>query len=283
MTKIQSLFKRPKICKNNFLSFQSFKVLNESVIKSNSSPNIITIQNNDNKGIECNFYIYSNIYFKLNQPLFGYKIDLSNVIYDFNHAKIYPRIYPNVSYEYVPIYQRNFIASCGVLIDTPTMKRDNSRKFVNKLNKNTKIFKNYISAIIYNHNKNEIDSYSTIKDYNCRNSLNYNKTFTFKITSKNYNVDLDEISPVEDETSNLNSSPFNPKINEIVNKNLNKTTIEDDTNIIILQPLQLESMNKLNKDKQILSDHKKIVRLTIFYTLSFFALAIITFFVIYLT
>lgn len=293
LSKICTLFRRPKICKQNFLSFQSFKVFNETVFKSNSSPDII-MQNNDNDGNRNNF-IYSNIYFKFNQPLFGYKIDLGNVLYNFNNLKIYPHMHCNISYEYVPIFHRKYLnKSSGVLLfPTPTIKRINSRKSINKLNKNTKIFKNYISAIIYNH-KNESDSYNSIKDYSYRNSNKYNKTYRFKIRSKNYTVDLDEISPVDDETQ-LTSSPFNQQ-----HKSTNRTLIstsnrnemfndkdqsECDTNIIILQPLQLESMKnfKLNKDKKILSDHKKIVRLTIFYTLSFFALAIITFFIIYLT
>lgn len=306
LSKLYTLFRRQKFCKQSFLSFQSFKVFNETVFKSNSSPDMITIQNNnDNRYNINNNFVYSNIYFKHNQPLFGYKIDLCNVSYDFNNLKIYPTMHRDISYEYVPIFHRKILnkSNSGVLLfHAPLIERlKNSRKSINKLNKNTKIFKNYTSAIIYNH-KNETDNCNLIKNYSYRNSHNYNKTYRFMLRTKNY-VDLDEISPVDDDTQ-MTSSPFNQQHhrrkrtddrniandeNETFNNN-NQYRRDDnsdlDTNIIILQPLNLDSMkiNNLNKDKQILSDdHKKLVRLTIFYTLSFFALAIITFFIIYLT
>lgn len=270
------LFRRSRICKRHFFSIDSFKsptTTNTTVInKSNSTPNIQIVEI-ENHRAQSDFRVYSDIYFKLNQPLFGYKIDLSNVFFDFNNAKIYSRIYNNITYEYVPVFQN---VNCN-----------SASKLRNKLNKNTKLFKNYIPAIIYNHNKNEIDNYnkSICNDYNYRNSLMYNKTFKFKINITT--IDLDEITPVEDETTH---SIFNNNNNHHNGMDYDGTltrskACNNGANVIIIEPLKLEFINKkATKDKKLtLSEHKKIVRLTIFYTLAFFALAIITFFIIYLS
>lgn len=294
LSKLQMLFsKRPKISKQNFFSIQSFRELSQTVPKSISTPAIISQNSVDERDDVANqFRVYSDIYFKLNQPLFGFKIDLSNVFYDSNCVKVYAQVYSNITYEYVPIFQKKNHDPVGILAN---MKRADSRKFVSKFNRNTKVFKNYISPIIYNHNKNEIDNYSNVlKSYLYRNSVEYNKTFQFKPIVPKYNVDLDEISPVEDEGTYINSPKLNHKnrraLQELQSSLLkqssvcNKNNSENDSNIIILQPFKLNAINKqIEKEKLTLSDHKKIVRLTIFYTLSFFALAIITFFVIYLT
>ncbi|EFA10130.2 hypothetical protein TcasGA2_TC012310 [Tribolium castaneum] len=89
-------------------------------------------------------------------------------------------------------------------------------------------------------------------------------------------VDLDEISPVEDD---------NPRItDEFVENQTDKPLLDKPRfNPIILEPLSLEGLQKKRVINRIYeTEEKKLIRITIMYTLAFFALAITTFFIIYL-
>lgn len=88
-------------------------------------------------------------------------------------------------------------------------------------------------------------------------------------------VDLDEISPVDDD---------NPRITDEVGNQSEKPLLgENRFNPIILEPLSLENLQKKRVINRIYeTEQKKLIRITIMYTLAFFALAITTFFIIYL-
>ncbi|KAJ3642158.1 hypothetical protein Zmor_024967 [Zophobas morio] len=89
-------------------------------------------------------------------------------------------------------------------------------------------------------------------------------------------VDLDEISPVEDD---------NPRITDdlIVNPVERPLLEKNRFNPIILDPLSLEIIQKKRVINRLYeTEQKKLVRITIMYTLAFFALALTTFFIIYL-
>lgn len=110
------------------------------------------------------------------------------------------------------------------------------------------------------------------KEFCTRLPLSYSQAIFKKKVACRLLVDLDEISPVEDD---------NPTIMD----DLTVNPLLDDQRYspIILQPLSLESLHKKRVVNRIYeSEQKKLVRITIMYTLAFFALAIMTFFIIYL-
>lgn len=292
---MQNFFKRQKLNRHTFLSAENYIIQNEYFTKSKSTPEIKFNFSPESSRIflKNTFKMYSDVYFKMNQPLFGYKIDSTQVFYACNSVKIYSKLYNNISYEYLPIFQHSFLNIYGLLLDLSYFRFEDSHKLLSKPNQNTKLFKNYVPAVIYNHNTDDSINYYPLNDYNYRNSHKYSKTYEFKVKKQKVFVDLDEISPVENENITISS----PKLTKFHNKKtLDKMEhklieqkrinmkLQTEKNVFLLEPLLLENvlLNKVGKEKLTLTEHKKIVRLTIFYTLAFFALALVTFFIIYL-
>lgn len=88
---------------------------------------------------------------------------------------------------------------------------------------------------------------------------------------------LNEIVPIVDDINN-----YNDNLQSVEETNINSQLLH--RQVIILDPVRLrfDSITRQETQRLKQSEHNKLARITILYTLAFFALALITFFIIYL-
>lgn len=131
----------------------------------------------------------------------------------------------------------------------------------------------------------------------CSESLNKdtpakNTLFSEKHLNTGGITSLSRISVVQDRLRSrvCNLDEIVPIIDELHDRNNEEVQIVEEADVssqlqnqmLMLDPLRLNSLTRQEKHKLKQSEHNKLARITIMYTLAFFALALITFFIIYL-
>ncbi|RZC42945.1 glycogen debranching enzyme, partial [Asbolus verrucosus] len=223
------------------------------------------IEDNSNcqvQPFQKNFTVYSDLYFKNNITLNKSLLKLSAYVHGSNNSLISV---------HSSIHKKNFVPffnECFGLLQIVKYSPSDSSDINFNLDKS---FTNYYPIFKYDSFHSQIKFFN---DLLSRLSLPHVQTFRRKPLSSL--VDLDEISPVEDDNPRI---PDDLIINQIERPLLDKSRC----NPIILEPLSLEIVQKKRVMNRVYeTEQKKLVRITIMYTLAFFALAITTFFIIYL-
>lgn len=155
-------------------------------------------------------------------------------------------------YEFwVPFYVISPVYNSGLLLDIANYDVKTFRK--KKEYSNNDCFTNYVRI------------FDGLTDDTCHTSLPFRYYQIPQVIAKTEN--LDEITPVEDDT---------PELNELDNAD----SIES---VLILDPRKLTHYAPKRRRKAVsYSEQRQIVRVTILYVLGFFALILVTFFIIYL-
>lgn len=234
------------------------------------------------------------MYVRLNKSLFGYVKHLDDLVYTCNNVAIFNEDSFNLgknNFEYMPIYKFCSYekSHLKLLIDL------NNRKDMETVSKMFKeksySYKTDVPFIVYNTYMEDDDIYyeKSYAEMCSRVCTNY---FFYRTKKKRQKLNYDEISPVENENVTISTPRVvkkypNKSLDEIEKLLLDKKKLEiqlqAERNIFLLEPLLLENIpSKRLENKITPSEHKKIIRFTIMYTLAFFALAIVTFFIIYL-
>lgn len=285
---LPQIFKRNKLQKKRFLSTESFVIQNSNFKRFKSAPDFnLDFLNNDRSKI------YSDMYFRYKKSLFGYVKFLDDLVYSCNNVAIFNDENFNLgknNFEYMPIYEfsNHERSHLKLLIDLSSDDAETmSRTFV----ENSNSFKTKIPLIQYNTYMEE-NSLFTEKSYGEKCNRVCTNYYFYRTKKKKVKQNLDEISPVENENITISTPKVvkkypNKSLDEIEKILLEKKKLElqlqAERNIFLLEPLLLENIpSKRLENKITPSEHKKIVRFTIMYTLAFFALAIVTFFIIYL-
>lgn len=231
--------------------------------------------------------IYSDLYFKQNKSLFGYIKHIGNLAYGSNNTSVFNDELFNsrkINFEYMPIYM--FVnydhAHLKLLMDLTTTE---SKKSLSASNS----FKKPIPLIVYN---TEIEDLDEVKEKSFGEKCNRvcSNYYFYRTKKKKQKINLDEISPVENEHFCISTPKIKKQhksLEEIEKMLFEKKKLElqlqAERNLFLLEPLLLENLPTKRIDHKLTPiEHKKIVRFTIMYTLAFFALAIVTFFIIYL-
>ncbi|KAJ8920100.1 hypothetical protein NQ315_011755 [Exocentrus adspersus] len=199
------------------------------------------------------FTTYSDLYFKDNQSLNSRFIRLGDFSETATKVLVSNKIV-DFSNAFVPFYRRSSQEFPGVLLDT-------KNNISLDLKESPCIFKNHVPVFTCV-NKSFYPSKVFDSRY-CRTSIDGRKRAV-------RNVNLDEIVPVLEDLS-LSSLDVSRYEEEPVRER----------DVILLNPLLLESATR-PEPRLIQSEHKKMARITILYVLAFFALILVTFFVIYL-
>lgn len=199
---------------------------------------------------------YSNLYFKFNKSLNNTSVYINNIIVNTNCLIV------NNSFNsdhFVPFYFRlstNFNNKIcqGLLLDVPIYNKLNL--LLPKLKTNYLSYNNYVPIFI---NPIQDENYKEKCIYSLYNRISFvNNNINRKII---HQENLDEISPVEEDEQRPFIIINDPKLEQNVIK---------DKHILLLNPLLLEIKPRRHKQHYIsVSEHKKIVQITISYTLAF--------------
>lgn len=298
------IFKRNKLHKKRFLSMENFSTYTSNLKSYKSSPDFI-MENFYHEPYNFTSKVYSDLYFKHNKPLFGYFISPDEITYTNENISIFNNenfTLRKRNFEYMPILEftreesnLKFDYECDShlkLLSDISGREPETKKDITY----NESYRNYVPLITYNIFKNNLSDENIVFDFfekTNRVCLNYCFFLNKKKIPKS-NVNLDEISPVENENVTIG----NPRsIKKLSDKSLDeiekillerkkiemKKEAEKSKNQFLLEPLLLEEVPKKHIDNKItISEHKKIIRFSIMYTLAFFALAIVTFFIVYL-
>lgn len=213
------------------------------------------------------FTTYSDIYFKNNQTLNSFIVPVHELVQT-EHNILISNSVSNFSTAFVPFYYKYVAQDIpGMLLNLPKFDLNESR---DKLELNSCLFKNY--APIFASTSNRFYPSKVYSHHYSRVSFSNGKKKALQ------SVNLDEIKPVLDEISN-SSGVLHYEETDLINEPTNQPITERD--VLLLNPLLLETGPRV-KPRVTQSEHKKIARITIMYTLAFFALVLVTFFVIYL-
>lgn len=220
-----------------------------------------------NKVVLCSqFTTYIDFYFKNNQTLNSNLVPVENLVQT-EHNILVSSVESNINTAFVPFYYKYATQDPpGLLLNLPKFDLNEAP---HRLELDSCLFKNYVPIFVSTNN-----NFYPKKVYShqySRTSFSNGKKKTVQ------NVNLDEIMPVLDEIS-CSSDVLHYEA-DLIDENTNQPISERD--VLLLNPLLLESVPR-TKPRLTQSEHKKIARITIMYTLAFFALVLITFFVIYL-
>lgn len=264
--------------------------------------------------------VYSDLYFKLNKSMNGVLKNVRDFTQLENNSlacgyyfdeQDYCQIQTSLQKPHLSLYELRKTVEYNAVLRNLYIQYDFDvniasfrAKCFEKRERNNRSFNNYAPIIAVN----SIEAYEQY--FETKNFADMAKRFShfnIQIKRKKFgkiwasNNDLDKITPVkikhQRKDNNLECSDFNlsslsvHELEEMLlsRKEQNKLKIrslEDlrlPRNFPILEPLLLKEEDELDSEKIRLriSEHKKIVRITIAYTLAFFILAIITFYIIY--
>lgn len=260
--KLENVQTRCRVCKSssNLMQKETHNSKYKKIVMSKESRPII-VNNSDDP-----LLYYSNLYFKCNKSLNSMLyvkclMEADGSLIVVNNSML--------GDDFVPFYKNICLLSeCqGLLLDVPIYERRNFS--LPKLSTNYLSYKRYVpiykAALNDDHYKNK-----------CYNNV-YNRISIVNRRRKCQKLNLDEITPVEEDIS-ANEQQF------LANECKLDSQPQGEEDVLILNPLLLEVIpRERNKIHHIsVNEHKKIVRITILYTFGFFALALVTFFVIYL-
>lgn len=256
------ILRRKKIHTENIYNLENFKVLthsNDYIVDINPLPK--------DQIVDC-FATYSDLYFMNNCSLIGRSVNLLEFVQSDN-CMFVSSVFNNVATDFVPFYYKNSNIEQGILLDVPCVS---SQKYCdnNSLHYVDHSFGNFVP--IFSHMPNQIDTYrqKILSDsYSFRNSV------CFKIKPPTL-PDLNRIIRIVDEPAESAENEQLLDVSEVTIQPLQRREI------LLLDPLLLDAVPNHIKQRLTQSEHNKIARVTILYTLAFFALVLVTFFIIYL-
>lgn len=221
-----------------------------------------------NRVVLCSkFTTYSDFYFKNNQTLNTYLVPVRNLVQTERNILV-SNTESNFNTAFVPFYYKYAAQDTpGLLLNLPKFDLNESR---DKLELESCLFKNNVPIFV-----------STSDYFYPRKVCSHHYSRISFLNGKKktvQNVNLDEIMPVLDEMP-CSSDVLHYDEADSFEEHTNQPINERD--VLLLNPLLLESVTR-TKPRLTQSEHRKIARITIMYTLAFFALVLITFFVIYL-
>jgi hypothetical protein len=223
---------------------------------------IIHVENDTGNYQTNNCHVYSDLYFKNNKTLNTFPLDLRGYVHTNNNTFISTSMHRVVATNFMPCFKKCF----GLLQIVKYSLSDSSDISFNL----DKSYKGYNPILNYDSSRSRITLFGELLS---RISLSHQ---VIKKKTQSNLIDLDEITPVDDD---------NPRIvDDLIVNQIDKPLLDKNRfNPIILEPLSLENIQKKRVINRIYeTEQKKLVRITIMYTLAFFALAITTFFIIYL-
>lgn len=272
------------------------------------------------RSIPSPIIVYSDLYFKLNKSMSGVLKNVRDFTQLENNSLVcgyyfdeqdYCQIQTSLQKPHLSLYELRKTVEYNAVLRNLYIQYDFDlniaafrAKCFEKRERNNSSFKNYAPVIAVN----SIDAYEQY--FETKSFADMAKRvshFNVQVKRKKFgkiwasNNDLDKITPVkikhQRKDINLESSDFNLSslsVHELEEMLLSRKeqsklkirSLEDlrlPRNFPILEPLLLKEEDEIDSEKIRLriSEHKKIVRITIAYTLAFFILAIITFYIIY--
>lgn len=198
---------------------------------------------------------FSDLYFKYNQTLPGELVSFKNFTQTDDNYLI-RRNFPNNLSNFVPFYQTNPNYNLESTDSQHVQAIPTTETSCYSLNSFDSYFPIFMPLFKNAH-------FKPLNIYNNHHLLN----------RRNSRQTLDEVIPLMNEMyQNIDNRSTQNQENEFYLER----------NILLLDPLFLDLNERRTKMKKTRTEHNKIVRITIIYVMAFFALALITFFSLYL-
>lgn len=242
------ILRRQKIYTETIYNFKKVESAFEDKFETNRSNNTY------------NFFTYVDKYFMHNESLHSFSLDLNKFVQNDRNILL-SEVPLKFNEYYVPFYYRksNKLAP-GILLDLPKIV------VLEKLCSDFVGYNPMFSSLPKEHQH----AWDTFNFLQARIPL-------VKKIQRVQLSNLNEIVPFVDEINLINDD-----VESVEESNINSQLLHGQ--VIILDPVRLELDTMARQETQRLkqSEHNKLARITIMYTLAFFALALITFFIIYL-
>lgn len=243
------ILRRQKIYTETIYNFKEVKTQTEDKIEATIS----------NKTFLNNFSTYIDKYFTNNESLPSFSIDFNDFIQNDCNMLLSKATLQFEQY-YVPVYcKKSNKLIPGILLDIPKITA------LEKLCSDS--FIDYVPILSFLP-KEELSSRDISHYFLSRIPLVQKRP---KIKMLN----LDEIVPIVQEVRTNTEG-----VQTIEEPDVHSQLLQ--RQVLILDPLNLDTDSRQEKQRLKQSEHNKLARITIMYTLAFFALALVTFFIIYL-